>query len=971
MHPSRFLILGLPAAALVVLSACGGGGGGTSSNPSATPTVASFTPASGAAGTLVTVAGTNLSGATSVRFNGVPAAFTPGSSTRLTATVPSGASTGPISVTTAAGTATSAGSFTVAAPAGTDVLLNGGFEAPDTGQYWSTGGLVYSTSAGVTPRTGSQMVWIGGYGSADSDTLTTEVGIPSDATAATLRFWLNITTAETGSAAVDTMSVRAYDAATGALLGTLRTLSNLDPTTGWAPFSVDLLAHKGKALRLDWTSQENASLQTSWFMDDVSVEVAAPATGPTVLSVTPTSGYAGEDTLDVLGAFTHEATGITVNGTACTGFTRVNGGRCRGRLAVEATSGVLAVQTPRGTATGPAIAVSQRTPQIQRINPTQGPVGTKVVLAGQYLQGVTSLTLNGVAVPAFTIDSDAQITATIPSGATSGLFRAIAPPGSGDAPGAFTVAASGPTGDYWIDHVHLNQATQTPAGDVPPVAGRDAYLRVFIRANETGMAVPDVQVTLTPSGGTPETLAIPVAPTVVPTTLDLGAWNASVNIPIPAAKVASGVSFQATVNPGGGSPEADGTNNQSTFTPAVKTLSPFRATLIPVTQGGGTGNVTGSNLAQWMGFLESVFPVGEVDAQVGSAWTYNGAALDSEGGGWSDLLAALEQKRLAEGSGRYYYGALNVAYSSGVAGLGYVPSAGSPSGRSAIGWDKTGYGDGGDYPWVYAHETGHNLGRPHSPCGGVSDYDHGFPYLGGAIGMWGLDVATGSLRDPMVYKDIMGYCDPNWVSDYVFMRILDHREATPQPLAPGPHAEEPCLVITAQETDQGFVLGPVLEVPTRPAIGAGTHGFRIKGYDAKDAAILDLPVDVVELGCGPFAGRRAVVAALPCGNGLGERLQRLALVEGGTERAALQVPSQDGFLRKAAGIRARRAAGGRMELTWDAQAFPAAWIRDPLTGEILATLQGGRAILPVVDPRSELRLSDGLRTRVEALPALE
>ena len=79
------------------------------------PTIAGFTPGSGAVGAQVTINGTAFTGATSVRINGFAAAFTvnPGG-TQITMTVPGNATTGPIAVTTPAGTATSATSFTVA-----------------------------------------------------------------------------------------------------------------------------------------------------------------------------------------------------------------------------------------------------------------------------------------------------------------------------------------------------------------------------------------------------------------------------------------------------------------------------------------------------------------------------------------------------------------------------------------------------------------------------------------------------------------------------------------------------------------------------------------------------------------------------------------------------------------------------------------------------------------------------------------
>src|SRR5438105_3170443 len=77
------------------------------------PTITSFAPPSGTVGSSVTLSGTNFTGATAVTFNGVSASFSLTSATAIQATVPSGATTGPISVTTPAGTATSASNFTV------------------------------------------------------------------------------------------------------------------------------------------------------------------------------------------------------------------------------------------------------------------------------------------------------------------------------------------------------------------------------------------------------------------------------------------------------------------------------------------------------------------------------------------------------------------------------------------------------------------------------------------------------------------------------------------------------------------------------------------------------------------------------------------------------------------------------------------------------------------------------------------
>jgi hypothetical protein len=78
------------------------------------PAITSFTPASAATGSSVTITGTALNGTTRVRFGSLAAVFTVVSSTQVTATVPSGAEAGTISLTTAVKTASSKTKFTPA-----------------------------------------------------------------------------------------------------------------------------------------------------------------------------------------------------------------------------------------------------------------------------------------------------------------------------------------------------------------------------------------------------------------------------------------------------------------------------------------------------------------------------------------------------------------------------------------------------------------------------------------------------------------------------------------------------------------------------------------------------------------------------------------------------------------------------------------------------------------------------------------
>ncbi len=86
--------------------------------PTPPPAIASFSPLSGVPGQVITLNGTNFTGATSVKLNGVAAAFTPStnatlSDLRLLVALPPDAATGRFTVETPQGSATAANEFAV------------------------------------------------------------------------------------------------------------------------------------------------------------------------------------------------------------------------------------------------------------------------------------------------------------------------------------------------------------------------------------------------------------------------------------------------------------------------------------------------------------------------------------------------------------------------------------------------------------------------------------------------------------------------------------------------------------------------------------------------------------------------------------------------------------------------------------------------------------------------------------------
>jgi hypothetical protein len=117
--------------------------------PPAPPTVSGFSPTSGLPGASVTISGTHFSGASGVTFGGASAAFRVDSPTQITATVPTNAVTGKISVTTGAGTAVSSGTFTVTPPPAAPAPTIGSF-SPASGTPGTAVTITGANFAGAT-----------------------------------------------------------------------------------------------------------------------------------------------------------------------------------------------------------------------------------------------------------------------------------------------------------------------------------------------------------------------------------------------------------------------------------------------------------------------------------------------------------------------------------------------------------------------------------------------------------------------------------------------------------------------------------------------------------------------------------------------------------------------------------------------------------------------------------------------------
>ena len=158
---------------------------------------------------------------------------------------------------------------------GSQLLGNTGFENSTAAPWSISAGVLCTNSScsGETAHAGSGFAWLDGYGSSHVDTVSQAVTIPTGSTTATLSYWLHVDTSETTtSLAYDTMKVQVFDAS-GTLLGTVSQFSNLDAASGYQQHNVNMNAYIGKAVTVKFIGTEDSSNQTSFVIDDVSLNV--------------------------------------------------------------------------------------------------------------------------------------------------------------------------------------------------------------------------------------------------------------------------------------------------------------------------------------------------------------------------------------------------------------------------------------------------------------------------------------------------------------------------------------------------------------------------------------------------------------------------------------------------------------------------------------------------------------------------
>src|ERR1043165_3086358 len=163
----------------------------------------------------------------------------------------------------------------------TQLLGNPGFEngSANPAPWVPTAGVIDSSTA-EPAHSGAWKAWLDGYGTTHTDTLSQQVSVPSGATA-TLSFWLHIDTAETTTTtAFDRLQVQIRNTS-NTVLSTLATYSNLNHNVGYQQVSFDVSSFQGQTVKVFLTGTEDSSLQTSFVVDDFTLNATTGTPTPT------------------------------------------------------------------------------------------------------------------------------------------------------------------------------------------------------------------------------------------------------------------------------------------------------------------------------------------------------------------------------------------------------------------------------------------------------------------------------------------------------------------------------------------------------------------------------------------------------------------------------------------------------------------------------------------------------------------
>jgi hypothetical protein len=397
----------------------------------AAPVIDDFSPPSGSASTLVTIRGTGFNAASAVRFDNASAVYfrVMGDDEIIARPGPAAAS-GPVSVTTPHGTGTSNASFVILA-----VPTITGFSHSDeiqlSGDEVTITGTNFDGASSVT--FGNSKVPAASF-SVSADGTQINATIPAGAISGP------ISVVVPGGKATSEQPI---------LIGSLElpAITSFSPEAGTPQTSVTIEgAHFAGTTAVEFSGVPSKSFsllsdsQLIAYVPDFPKLTTGPITvannqgtspasvdftvtpGPSVLGFDPTAGESGQD-VKITGSNLGGATSVSFgNNKRQAEFNPVSDTEVAAAVPAGAVNGPIAVTTPSGTGTSTDgfTVLSSAPPANLSFSPTAGGPGEAVTITGANFTGTILVTFNGALATPYVVQSDTEITAYVPTNATTG-----------------------------------------------------------------------------------------------------------------------------------------------------------------------------------------------------------------------------------------------------------------------------------------------------------------------------------------------------------------------------------------------------------------------------------------------------------------------------------------------------------------------------------------------------------------------
>ena len=312
--------------------------------------------------------------------------------------------------------------------------------------------------------------------------------------------------------------------------------------------------------------------------------------------------------------------------------------------------------------------------------------------------------------------------------------------------------------------LYITQSSHGRKRDEPLMAGRRGLLRLFLVADEFGVAMPDIRITIRhQSGLVLQSYDMP-GEGVVPLYLDESDLSQSVNVLIDARFIQN----EATVEVAIAETEDRTIPRDIEVMLTVLEVRKLNLTMVPVIFGSDSTAIEKVRQIKEQGGdhpllyqATKLLPVNEVEVL-----DHDPIYASEDVNDQYETIHRIRELWEREGRRGIYMGIIPFPIGNGRYVLtGQAYTQGARVGFSIISSRTIG------------HEMGHIFSLNHTPCGNPDDVDPNFPYADGMIGIWGYRFETMELVPP-TDKDIMGYCGGLWISDYDFGKALRRRASS-------------------------------------------------------------------------------------------------------------------------------------------------------------------------------------------------